>query len=167
MDVIGRENIPDHPCVILAKHQSAWETIAFQAIFPPQIWVLKRSLLLLPFFGWALWAPTLAGAVGVLRMRSLGQDDPLAWLLIPMLGLTLSWGALTAIVHALTPDEKWDARRNPGQDGVATGWGAVLAAIAALFLGGIVLMGTITFGIQKFFEWQLAPPPAAVRTTGG
>ena len=117
--------------------------------------------------GWALWAPTLAGAVGVLRMRSLGQDDPLAWLLIPMLGLTLSWGALTAIVHALTPDEKWDARRNPGQDGVATGWGAVLAAIAALFLGGIVLMGTITFGIQKFFEWQLAPPPAAVRTTGG
>jgi 1-acyl-sn-glycerol-3-phosphate acyltransferase len=54
--VIGRENIPSHPCVILAKHQSAWETIAFQAIFPPQIWVLKRSLLLIPFFGWALWA---------------------------------------------------------------------------------------------------------------
>ena len=54
--VIGAENIPAHPCVILAKHQSAWETIAFQAIFPPQIWVLKRSLLLIPFFGWALWA---------------------------------------------------------------------------------------------------------------
>lgn len=54
--VVGAEHIPDHPCVILAKHQSAWETIAFQAIFPPQIWVLKRSLLLIPFFGWALWA---------------------------------------------------------------------------------------------------------------
>lgn len=54
--VIGQENIPDRPCVILAKHQSAWETIALQAIFPPQIWVLKKSLLLLPFFGWALWA---------------------------------------------------------------------------------------------------------------
>ncbi|MCX7628475.1 MAG: 1-acyl-sn-glycerol-3-phosphate acyltransferase [Methylophilaceae bacterium] len=54
--VIGREHIPDRPCIILAKHQSAWETIAFQEIFPPQIWVLKRSLLLLPFFGWALWA---------------------------------------------------------------------------------------------------------------
>jgi len=53
--VIGRQHIPDHPCIILAKHQSAWETIAFQDIFPPQIWVLKRSLLLLPFFGWALW----------------------------------------------------------------------------------------------------------------
>lgn len=54
--VIGRENIPDQPCVILPKHQSAWETIALQVIFPPQIWVLKRSLLLLPFFGWAIWA---------------------------------------------------------------------------------------------------------------
>lgn len=54
--VLGREHIPDRSCVILAKHQSAWETIALQAIFPPQIWVLKRSLLLLPFFGWALWA---------------------------------------------------------------------------------------------------------------
>jgi 1-acyl-sn-glycerol-3-phosphate acyltransferase len=54
--VIGRENIPNHPCVVLAKHQSAWETIAFQTIFPPQIWVLKRELLWLPFFGWALAA---------------------------------------------------------------------------------------------------------------
>lgn len=118
--------------------------------------------------GWLLWPPTLAGAAGVLRMRALGQDDQLAWLLIPLLGLTLSLGALAAIVHALTPDEKWDARHNPGRAGAATGWGAVLAAIAGLFLGGIVLMGTITFGIQKFFEWQLAPPPAAtVRTAGG
>jgi 1-acyl-sn-glycerol-3-phosphate acyltransferase len=54
--VIGRENIPDHACVILAKHQSAWETIAFQVIFPPQIWVMKRSLLLIPFLGWAFAA---------------------------------------------------------------------------------------------------------------
>lgn len=54
--IVGAENIPHQPCIILSKHQSAWETIAFQTIFPPQIWVLKRSLLLLPFFGWALWA---------------------------------------------------------------------------------------------------------------
>ncbi len=33
--VIGAENIPEHACVILSKHQSAWETIAFQVIFPP------------------------------------------------------------------------------------------------------------------------------------
>lgn len=54
--VIGKENIPNHSCVLLAKHQSAWETIAFQTIFPPQIWVMKRSLLLIPFLGWAFAA---------------------------------------------------------------------------------------------------------------
>ena len=52
-EVYGRENIPNHPSIILCKHQSAWETIALQTIFPPQIWVLKRELLLIPFMGWA------------------------------------------------------------------------------------------------------------------
>ena len=52
--VEGLENIPDNPCVILSKHQSAWETFAFQTIFPPQVWVLKKSLLYVPFFGWGL-----------------------------------------------------------------------------------------------------------------
>lgn len=52
--VIGRENIPAEPCIILSKHQSAWETLAFQQIFPPQVWVLKRELLRVPFFGWGL-----------------------------------------------------------------------------------------------------------------
>jgi 1-acyl-sn-glycerol-3-phosphate acyltransferase len=52
--VIGRENLPQEPSIILAKHQSAWETLAFQGIFPPQVWVLKKSLLKIPFFGWGL-----------------------------------------------------------------------------------------------------------------
>lgn len=52
--VWGREHLPAPPYVILAKHQSAWETIAFQEIFPPQVWVLKRELLWIPFFGWGL-----------------------------------------------------------------------------------------------------------------
>ncbi len=113
---------------------------------------------------WAYWPPTLLGLWGVLRMRELGQDDHLAWLLIPLLGLTLSAAMLAAIVLALTADEKWAARHNPGREPVASGWGAVLAAIAALALGGVVLMGTIAFGLQKLFEWQLeAPPPAAVQ----
>ena len=54
--VIGRENIPQGPAIILAKHQSAWETIALQQVFPPQTWVLKRELLHIPFFGWSLRA---------------------------------------------------------------------------------------------------------------
>lgn len=52
--VIGLENIPKQPCIVLCKHQSAWETLALQAIFPPQAWVLKRELLWIPFFGWGL-----------------------------------------------------------------------------------------------------------------
>jgi len=50
----GFEHLPARPAVILAKHQSAWETMAFQMIFPPQVHVLKRELLWIPFFGWGL-----------------------------------------------------------------------------------------------------------------
>jgi len=53
---VGLEHLPRDPCVILSKHQSAWETIAYQTIFPAQAWVLKRELLWVPFFGWGLAA---------------------------------------------------------------------------------------------------------------
>lgn len=53
-EVSGMENIPDKPCIILAKHESTWETFAFQAIFPTQVYVLKRELLWIPIFGWGL-----------------------------------------------------------------------------------------------------------------
>ena len=52
--VLGAENLPPPPFIVLAKHQSAWETLAFQVIFPPQVWVVKRELLWIPFFGWGL-----------------------------------------------------------------------------------------------------------------
>jgi 1-acyl-sn-glycerol-3-phosphate acyltransferase len=52
--VIGANNIPQQPCVVMCKHQSAWETLALQKILPPQVWVMKRELLLVPFFGWGL-----------------------------------------------------------------------------------------------------------------
>ena len=52
--VIGVEHIPAAPSIILSKHQSAWETLAFQEIFPAQVWVLKKELLRVPFFGWGL-----------------------------------------------------------------------------------------------------------------
>ena len=53
-EVRGRENIPSEPVVILSKHQSAWETLAYSAIFPPHVYVMKRELLCLPFLGWGL-----------------------------------------------------------------------------------------------------------------
>lgn len=67
--VIGTENIPPGPAVVLSKHQSAWETIALQVIFPPLCYVLKRELLKVPFFGWAL-----AQIPGIAIDRAAGKD---------------------------------------------------------------------------------------------
>jgi 1-acyl-sn-glycerol-3-phosphate acyltransferase len=53
--VLGSENIPAGPCVILCKHQSAWETLALQRLFRLTSFVYKRELHWLPFFGWGLW----------------------------------------------------------------------------------------------------------------
>jgi hypothetical protein len=106
-------------------------------------------------WAWLFWPPTLLGLAGVWRMRELGQDDRLAWLLIPLLGLSLAAAMLGAIVIGLTADERWALRFGaPGEAPAATGWGPVLGVIAALMIGGAVLMGTIAFGGQKFFEWQ-------------
>ncbi len=52
--VEGKEHLPPGPAVVLCKHQSAWETLALQEILPPQVWLLKRELLWIPFFGWGL-----------------------------------------------------------------------------------------------------------------
>lgn len=53
--VRGIERLPERNCIVMAKHQSAWETIALRGLLPPeQTWVLKRELLWVPFFGWAL-----------------------------------------------------------------------------------------------------------------
>jgi 1-acyl-sn-glycerol-3-phosphate acyltransferase len=74
--VEGRENLPARPSVILAKHQSAWETMAFQLIFPPQVHVLKRELLWIPFFGWglALMSPiAINRSRGVAALRAIAR----------------------------------------------------------------------------------------------
>lgn len=51
----GWENLPDSPAILLSKHQSAWETIFLLWKMPrPLVFVLKRSLIYIPLFGWAL-----------------------------------------------------------------------------------------------------------------
>jgi len=72
----GAEHLPARPAVILAKHQSAWETMAFQLIFPPQVHVLKRELLWIPFFGWglALMSPiAIDRSRGVAALRAIAR----------------------------------------------------------------------------------------------
>lgn len=53
--VSGQQHLTGPPAVVMSKHQSAWETIALRVILPPyQAWVLKRELMFIPVFGWAL-----------------------------------------------------------------------------------------------------------------
>ena len=54
-EVKGRENLPDAPAVLLSKHQSAWETIFLYYAMPrPLVYVFKKELLYIPFFGWGI-----------------------------------------------------------------------------------------------------------------
>lgn len=52
--VSGVEHIPQRPVIVMAKHQSTWETMFLHQYLPPVAWVIKRELLWLPFFGWGL-----------------------------------------------------------------------------------------------------------------
>lgn len=112
--------------------------------------------------GWLHPLPALLGAYGVLRARTLGQDDHLAWVLMPLLGFTIAAAMLAAIVYGLTSDERWDARFNAGRPSPSSGWGAVLGAIAALLVGGAALMATIAFAAQRYFEYQVEADAARV-----
>jgi len=70
---------------------------------------------------------------------------------------------LQAIVYGLMPDDKWHARFNPGLVGQSdkaaalpdSGWGAVIGVILALLVGATVLMSTIAFSGQRYFEYQV------------
>ncbi|MCK4710148.1 MAG: 1-acyl-sn-glycerol-3-phosphate acyltransferase [Gammaproteobacteria bacterium] len=55
-EVEGLENIPEHGFIVMSKHSSTWETIALQRFFGPMVWVVKKELTYIPFFGWGLKA---------------------------------------------------------------------------------------------------------------
>ena len=54
VEVVGKENIPTAPCVIVSNHQGQWETFYMQYLFHPLCTLLKRELLYIPFWGWAM-----------------------------------------------------------------------------------------------------------------
>lgn len=104
-------------------------------------------------WGWLFPLPTVVGVLGIQRVLDFGQDDRAAWAMMPLLGLTLSIGMLSAVVYGLTADERWHARFNPGLESPPeSGWTAVLGVIAALLVGAGVLMATIAFSAQRYFE---------------
>jgi len=106
-----------------------------------------------------LTTATLVGLYGVYRARGLGVDDQISWLLIPLLGFTMAGCALNAIVYGLMSTESWNARFNPSAPAEApqgeTGKLTVVGLAAALFLGTTVLMASLAFSFQRYFEYQV------------
>lgn len=109
--------------------------------------------------GWALPIPTALGLYGVQRAQQFGLDDPWSWALIPLLGFTVAGCALTAIVYGLTTREKWNARFNraAGEDAGAggTSWATIGAVVVSLLVGTTVLMASIVYSFQHYFEYQV------------
>ena len=109
--------------------------------------------------GWLLPVPTALGVYGIQRVQQWGQDDQLSWLLIPLLGFTIAGCALCAIVYGLMAPEKWNARFNRGAAPDAapgrTNWLTVFAVALALLVGTAVLMASIAFSLQRYYEYQI------------
>lgn len=110
-------------------------------------------------WGWLLPVPTALGLYGIQRVQQLGQDDQLSWVLIPLLGFTIASCCLTAIVYGLMTREKWNARFNPTlpPDAAAggTSWLTIGAIVLSLMIGAGVLMASIAFSFQRYFEHQV------------
>ncbi len=109
--------------------------------------------------GWLYPIPSFLGVMGLQRMEMLGQDDPLSWLLIPCLGLVLATSMLEGIILGLMPDDRWHARHNPSWPDPAvlpaSGWGVIFAVVLSLLVGAGILMATIAFSGQRYFEYQI------------
>lgn len=111
------------------------------------------------WLGWLLWFPTSVGLYGIQRIKLYGLDDPWSWVLVPILGFTIAACALNAIVYALMPADKWNARFNPSlapdaRPGVSNGL-TIFAVVVSLLFGTICLMSSIVYSFQKYFEYQV------------
>jgi hypothetical protein len=108
--------------------------------------------------GWLLPMPTALGLYGIQRVQEYGLDDPWSWVLMPLLGFTVAGCALTAIVYGLMAPEKWNERFNPDAPAAsagATNWLTIGAVVLALLFGTTVLMSSIVFSFQRYFEYQI------------
>ncbi|MDZ4361225.1 MAG: hypothetical protein U1B84_33265 [Variovorax sp.] len=111
------------------------------------------------WLGWLLPIPTALGIYGIERLRMYGVDDGVSWALIPLLGFTIAGCALMAIIYGLMTPEKWNARFNAGAapDAVPgqTNWLTIGAVVASLFFGSSILMASIVYSFQHYFEHQI------------
>lgn len=110
-------------------------------------------------WGWLQAAATAIGLVGMRRIWAVGQDDQLAWALVPLFGVSLFAACLCAITYALSSEAKWNKayNREGSLDHSAGGTSGItiFGAILALLLGATALMSVIAFTGQRYFEYSL------------
>lgn len=108
---------------------------------------------------WLHPIPTALGIYGIQRVQQYGLDDQWSWILIPLLGFTFAITALHAIVYGLMTTEKWNALFNPTAALTAaqgeTHWPTIGAIVLSLFFGATVLMSSIVFSFERYFEYQI------------
>ena len=111
------------------------------------------------WLGWLLPVPTALGLYGIERAQNLGLDDTMSWWLIPLLGFTIAACALNAIVYGLMTTEKWNAKFNPQQpanhSAGQTSWFTIGGVAVALLVGTAILMSSLAFSFQRYFEYQI------------
>lgn len=109
--------------------------------------------------GWLFPIPSALGWWGVERAQAHGLDDRLSWVLMPLLGVTLAVSCLMAVIYALTPADRWNARHNPqlAPDASAGRSHALTVGVLvfAMLTGTIAFMSSLAFGVQRYFEYTL------------
>lgn len=112
-------------------------------------------------WGWLHVAASFVGLLGFIRIFQWGQDDRMAWLLAPCLGLTLTSSCLAALVYGLSSCAAWNQRHNPSVEpehaaGRSNGL-TIFIVVIALLVGATALMSVIAFAGQRYFEYVAHP----------
>ena len=107
--------------------------------------------------GWLYPLPTALGLWGLDRLQTLGQDDKLSWVLLPLLGFTVASTCLTAIVYALTDSRRWNTLYSTVPDSPAgrTHGLTITAVVISLLVGTGSLMASLAYSFQHYFEYQV------------
>ena len=135
------------------KTFTVWLTLLLGSLGLQRLYLVGRF----DRWAWLILLPTAVGWYGVVRARTLGLDDLWSWILIPSGGFAVAASALVAIRYGLMDAPAWNARFNPQaepEDAAGQTQGlTVLGLGASLMVGTTVLMATIAFSFQRYFEF--------------
>ena len=135
------------------KTVSVWATLIVGPLGLQRVYLTGRY----DAWSWSALLPTALGLYGLQRARDFGLDDPASWVLIPLFGFTFAACAIAALRYGLMDAATWNLRFNPGLDTEnslgQTRWMTVFGLATALFVGATVLISTLAFSFQRYFEF--------------